>query len=128
MDAQYISVTALGVRGYLSRFFDFSGFTRFVLGLFELLSETIRLVSFSFRLFGNILAGEVLLIVMTFLFPVFLPVPFMLMEVFVGILQGFIFASLTVTFMRTGTMRRVTAAAAARKTSGAEQCEYSSRK
>ena len=110
MDAQYISVTALGVRGYLSRFFDFSGFTRFVLGLFELLSETIRLVSFSFRLFGNILAGEVLLIVMTFLFPVFLPVPFMLMEVFVGILQGFIFASLTVTFMRTGTMRRVTAA------------------
>jgi len=65
-----------------------------------MLSESARLISFSFRLFGNIFAGEVLILVMTYFMPVFLPVPFMLFEIFVGILQAAIFAGLTLIFIK----------------------------
>jgi F-type H+-transporting ATPase subunit a len=102
---EWISLRVLGIGNFVRRFIDLSGPIRFFSGIFEFVSEMIRIVSFSFRLFGNILAGEVLLIVISFLFPFLLPVPFMLLEVFVGVLQGFIFASLTATFMKTGSTR-----------------------
>ena len=73
-------------------------------GLVELFSELMKLVTFSFRLFGNIFAGEVILIVMAYLFAQFLPLPFYALELFVGFIQAFVFAMLTLVFMSMATM------------------------
>ncbi|RMD61501.1 ATP synthase F0 subunit A, partial [Candidatus Parcubacteria bacterium] len=75
-----------------------------VLGFFELLSEIVKIFSFSIRLFGNIFAGEVLLLIIAFLVPYLIPLPFMILEVFVGFIQAFIFAALTLTFIKTSTL------------------------
>jgi len=67
-------------------------------GILEIFAELIKVVSFSFRLFGNIFAGEVLLIVMAFLMPYVASLPFMGLELFVGFIQAYIFAILTLSF------------------------------
>ncbi|MCB9810944.1 MAG: F0F1 ATP synthase subunit A [Candidatus Nomurabacteria bacterium] len=97
---QYFSIKTLGFVSYVKRFLNFTGILPFILGLFEALSELLRALSFSFRLFGNVFAGEVLLIVIAFLVPYILPVPFMVLEVFVSVIQAFIFCILTLTFIR----------------------------
>lgn len=97
---EIVGFTMLGLRTYGGKFLNFSGLLAFFIGIIELISESARLISFSFRLFGNIFAGEVLIAVMTYFMPVFLPVPFMLFEIFVGILQAAIFAGLTVIFVK----------------------------
>jgi len=102
---QYFSLKTLGFRRFLSRFLNFRSPLKFVLGFFEMISEFVKVLSFSFRLFGNVFAGEVLLLVMAFLVPYFIPVPFMLLEVFVGFVQAFIFAVLTITFARIGMVK-----------------------
>ena len=66
--------------------------------LLETLSELIRVVSFTFRLFGNMLAGEILILVSAFLIPFIFSVPFYGLELLVGFIQAMIFAGLTVTF------------------------------
>jgi F-type H+-transporting ATPase subunit a len=73
-------------------------------GIVELFSELMKLVTFSFRLFGNIFAGEVILIVMAYLFAQFLPLPFYALELFVGFIQAFVFAMLTLAFMSMATV------------------------
>jgi F0F1-type ATP synthase membrane subunit a len=70
----------------------------FVVGLVEIISELSRLVSLSFRLFGNIFAGGTLLIVMTFLVAGLLPVPFYFLELFVALIQAYVFATLTMIY------------------------------
>jgi len=102
---QFFSVRALGVKRYIGRFLNFANPIKFILGFFEIISESVKVISFSFRLFGNVFAGEVLLLVIAFLIPFILPLPFMILEVFVGIIQAFIFAMLTLTFIKTGAMR-----------------------
>jgi F-type H+-transporting ATPase subunit a len=67
-------------------------------GLLELISEFARLISFTFRLFGNIFAGEVLLFMMSFLMPFVLVDVFYALEIFVGLIQAFVFAMLTLVF------------------------------
>lgn len=69
-----------------------------VIGGLELFSEVSRLLSFSFRLFGNIFAGEVMIGIISFLIP-FLTPPFFLFEVFVGFIQAFVFSMLTAVFI-----------------------------
>jgi F-type H+-transporting ATPase subunit a len=64
-----------------------------------------RVLSFSFRLFGNVFAGEVLLLVIAFLVPFFLPVPFMVLEVFISLIQAYIFCVLALTYIRLGTQK-----------------------
>lgn len=93
-------IAALGLKRYGSKFFNFRGPLLFFIGLIELISEAARLVSFSFRLFGNIFAGEVLILVLTFFLPVLLPVPIMAFEIFVGVIQAAIFAGLTLIFVK----------------------------
>jgi F-type H+-transporting ATPase subunit a len=100
---QYFSIRALGLGTYLKRFFNFTGVLPFVLGLFEFLSESLRVLSFSFRLFGNVFAWEVLLLVIAFLVPYILPIPFMILEVFIGLIQAYIFTILALTFIRIST-------------------------
>ena len=104
---QFFSFRALGGRGYIGRFLNFTNPIKLVLGFFEMISESVKVLSFSFRLFGNIFAGEVLLLVIAFLVPYIIPLPFMILEVFVGVIQAFIFAILTLTFIKTSTIRYI---------------------
>jgi F-type H+-transporting ATPase subunit a len=91
--------------GYLGKFFAFSAIKRgpmglidIFVGLLELVSEFSRMISFTFRLFGNIFAGSVLMLMMTFLTPFVLILPFYGLEIFVGTIQAFVFAVLTLVF------------------------------
>lgn len=104
---QIFSLKELGVGRYLGRFFNFTSPIKFILGFFEILSESVKILSFSFRLFGNIFAGEVLLIIIAFLVPYIIPVPFMILEVFVGIIQAFIFSMLTLVFIKTSIVKHM---------------------
>ena len=104
---QIFSLQALGFKKYLQRFFNFKNPITLTVGFFEGVSELVKILSFSFRLFGNIFAGEVLLIITAFLVPYIIPVPFMILEVFVGIIQAFIFAMLTLAFIKTSTMKHL---------------------
>ncbi|MDA0270466.1 MAG: F0F1 ATP synthase subunit A [Chloroflexi bacterium] len=90
---------------YLGKFFAFGAIKRgpmglidIFVGLLELVSELSRMVSFTFRLFGNIFAGSVLMLMMTFLIPFVLILPFYGLEIFVGTIQAFVFAVLTLVF------------------------------
>ena len=71
----------------------------FGVGLLEIISEISKIISFSFRLYGNIFAGEVLLAVMV-AYAVFAPLPFYGLELFVGLVQGLVFSLLTIVFSR----------------------------
>ncbi len=93
-------ILALGFWKYAGKFINFSSPINFVVGIIELVSELSRFVSFSFRLFGNIFAGEVLIAVVAFFVPYVLPVPLMAFEMFVGIVQGAVFALLTLFFVK----------------------------
>lgn len=93
-------VVVIGVGKYAGKFFNFHSPMGFAVGIIEFFSEFARLVSFSFRLFGNIFAGEVLLLVVGHFVPYFLPVPLMAFEVFVGFIQAAIFAVLTLFFIK----------------------------
>ncbi len=96
---QYMAITSLG-RDYFTKFFPVrDGPVAVIVGIFELISVFVRIPAFMFRLFGNIFAGEVLIIVMIFLLPLVLPVPIYLFEVFVGFIQAFVFAVLTMAFL-----------------------------
>jgi len=122
--AQVFGFMALGVGGYLGKFFVFDGLVaafkpdehgqrrgcagmavQFAMGgidafvgLLEFLSEFVKVIAFTFRLFGNIFSGEVMLIILTFLVPLILTLPFLGLEVFVGLIQAFIFFILSVAF------------------------------
>ncbi len=67
-------------------------------GLIEVIGEAAKVASLSFRLFGNIFAGEVLLSAMAVIFAFILPIPFMFLEVIVGLIQALIFAMLTLVY------------------------------
>lgn len=84
--------------GYLKKFFNFSSPIAAFVGLLELLSEFIRVISFAFRLFGNIFAGEVLVLMLTFLMPFLLVDIIYGLELFVGFIQAAVFALLTLVF------------------------------
>lgn len=96
---QYFGVKYLGWGGYLKKYFNFANPINFFLGLLEIISEVSRVISFSFRLFGNIFAGEVLLLVIAFLVPVLISFPFYIMEIFVGFVQALVFAMLAAVFL-----------------------------
>jgi F-type H+-transporting ATPase subunit a len=116
---QYFGLQSLGV-GYFGKFIAIGGivkaFTKrdlgcggrigalmmggidMFIGIVESISEFGKVISFSFRLFGNIFAGEVLLGVMGFLIPYIVSLPFFGLEIFVGFVQALVFMMLTVAF------------------------------
>ena len=117
----YSGVRILGVRGYAAKFIRVgqlgyglrqilrgrfgSGMTRVFLGLIDLfvgaletLGEFVRIISFTFRLFGNMTAGMVLLLMITFLIPWIIAVPFYGLELLLGFVQALIFSGLTLVF------------------------------
>jgi F-type H+-transporting ATPase subunit a len=100
---EYWGISTLGFVTYGSKFFNFGRLIRggvidFFVGILEFIAELARLISFTFRLFGNMLAGEILLLIMTFLIPLLLALPFYGLELFVGVIQAFVFAMLTLVF------------------------------
>ena len=107
---QVIGVRALGA-GYFKKFINLGGvFSKpvfgaidFAVGLLEMVSEFSKILSFSFRLFGNLFAGTVLLFVIGSLVPVFAQSIFLLLEFFVGIIQALVFGMLTMVFMSLAT-------------------------
>ena len=90
-----LGMGAVGVFKHLGKFFNFKGPIDFFIGILELISELAKIISLSFRLFGNVFAGEVLLTIISFLAPYFIPLPFLFLELFVGMIQAFIFAMIT---------------------------------
>lgn len=98
---QFYGIKKLGVLKHLSKFFVFTrGPIYFFVGILELISEFAKVISFSFRLFGNIFAGEVLLIIIMALVPILVPLPFLFLELFVGFIQALVFAVLTLIFLK----------------------------
>lgn len=97
---EFAGIAALGFVKYFSKFVNFSSPIGFVVGLIELISEVARLVTFSFRLFGNMFAGKVLILLVLFFIPYLAPVPLVLYETFVSVIQGAVFALLTLFFIK----------------------------
>lgn len=107
-------ITSLGLFAYGAKFFRFGGIYRGLLkfnfgmlfsgfidafvGFLELVSELVRLLSFTARLFGNMFAGEVVILMFVFMTPLVFPLIFYGLELFVGVIQAFIFAMLTLVF------------------------------
>lgn len=81
----------------------FVSFIEFFVGLLEVISEAAKIVSLSLRLFGNIFAGEVLLTVIGSLIAFFVPLPFLGLELLVGIVQAMVFALLTLVYLTVAT-------------------------
>lgn len=102
-----IATQIVGLRhlggGYVSKFINFRGPIDFYVGILELIAEFAKIISFTFRLFGNVFAGEVLLAVIVFLIPWGVALPFYGLELFVGFIQAFVFAILTLVFMTLAT-------------------------
>ncbi len=117
---QIIAIIVSGPFGYIGRFINLSGIKAFFkeaihgkfkfgvlaqgfldlfLGIMDIVGEIAKIISLSFRLFGNIFAGEVLGGVMLFLAPFFTPLPFMFLGIITAIVQAFVFAVLTLIFI-----------------------------
>ncbi len=98
LGTQLFGILTIGVWKHAGKYFNFHNPILFFVGLLELVGELARIMSFSFRLFGNVFAGEVLLIVVSALVPYLAPLPFLFLEVFVGMVQALVFALLTLVF------------------------------
>ena len=118
---EYWGIRKFGASAYMKTFFDTSqlrdgikslfkgkivpalsgiglGLINMFVGCLEVLSHFIRVISFTFRLFGNMTAGEILLLIVTFLVPLIATIPFYGLELLVGFIQALIFAGLTLVF------------------------------
>lgn len=93
---KYINLRAL-------RQLNFGGFVSFFVGILEIVSELSRLISFSFRLFGNIFAGSAVLAVFAFILPFVSDIIFIPLEMFVAVVQALVFALLTLVFLQIAT-------------------------
>ena len=110
VSVEYWGITAMGFRVYMKKFVRLSslrqgkivmGIVEAFVGVLEGISELIRLLSFTFRLFGNMTAGEILLLVSAFLIPFVFSTVFYGLELFIGLVQALIFAGLTLVFATT---------------------------
>lgn len=108
---QIFGFYTLGAKRHLSKYFNFkalfkfnfTGFIEFFVGILELITELVRVLSFSFRLFGNIFAGSAVLAVFAFVLPLFADVVFIPLELFVAFVQALIFSLLTLVFLEIAT-------------------------
>lgn len=107
---QVIGVRAQGMR-YFTKFVNFTtmfkkpalGFMDFIVGLLELISELAKVLSFAFRLFGVMFSGTVLVALVGAMVPVFVPSLIYMFELFMGVIQAFVFGMLTLVFMAQAT-------------------------
>lgn len=114
LTSHVIGLQSVGVISHISKFFNLRGiwksikkgpvaigvaFIEFGVGIIEIAGEFAKVASLSLRLFGNIFAGEVLITVMLGLFSYFLPIPFMFLELLIGVVQATVFAMLTLAYL-----------------------------
>ncbi|MEK7534370.1 MAG: F0F1 ATP synthase subunit A [Patescibacteria group bacterium] len=93
-----LSIRVVGFGDYLSRYLSLNPINLFI-GILEVISEITKVISLSFRLFGNIFAGEVVLLTVSSIFAFIFPTPFLLLEIIIGMVQALVFAMLTMAFM-----------------------------
>lgn len=106
--AQAFGFFTLGPREHLLKYinlrslfkFNFEGVIEFFVGLLEIISELARIISLSFRLFGNIFAGSVVLAVFAFLLPALANIVFIPFELFVAVVQALVFSLLTLVYLQ----------------------------
>jgi F-type H+-transporting ATPase subunit a len=116
-----VGFIAVGVWSYINKFINLEAFRaipgkikkdfsivlvnpiKAFVGIVEMIGEIAKVASLSFRLFGNIFAGEVLLMSMMAIFAYFLPLPFIFLEIIVGLIQALIFAMLTLVYFAVAT-------------------------
>jgi F-type H+-transporting ATPase subunit a len=118
MTSHILGVAAIGFFKYANKFIKigdlihgvrkggmsiFVALVEFMIGLIEITSEVAKMVSLSLRLFGNVFAGEVLLTVLAGLIAYFVPLPFMLLEILVGLIQAVVFSMLTLVYLTIAT-------------------------
>lgn len=96
---QIVAIATVGPLGYIGKFFNFKGPLNFFLGIMDLIGEIAKVISLSFRLFGNMFAGEVLGAVMLFLCPFIMPLPFNFLGLLTAVVQPFVFSVLTLVFI-----------------------------
>ncbi len=82
----------------------FTAFIEFMVGFLEIISEVAKMVSLSLRLFGNVFAGEVLLTVLAGIMAYAVPLPFIALELLVGLIQATVFSMLVLTYITVATM------------------------
>jgi F-type H+-transporting ATPase subunit a len=107
--AQAFGFYTLGPKEHLLKYinlrslfkFNFEGLIEFFVGLLEIISEIARIISLSFRLFGNIFAGSVVLAVFAFLLPALADIVFIPFEIFVAVVQALVFSLLTLVYLQT---------------------------
>lgn len=108
---QFFGFSALKA-GYLTKFINlktiftvpFFGAIDFLVGILEIISEFSKIISFTFRLFGNVFAGQLLLFVLGSLLSFALPAGLFIFETFIGLIQAYIFMMLTLVFMQQATV------------------------
>ena len=93
-----LSIRTIGLLDYLGRYFSLNPINLFI-GILEIISEITKVISLSFRLFGNIYAGEIVILTVSSIFAFIFPLPFLLLEVIVGLVQALVFSMLTMVFM-----------------------------
>lgn len=98
---QIFGIAAIGFMKNTKKYITFKNPIATFVGFLELVSEVSRMISFAFRLFGNIFAGEVLLTVIAMIIPYLVPLPFFGLELFVGAIQALVFTMLTLVFIKT---------------------------
>lgn len=118
--AHIIGIATIGFFKYFNKFIKLSdvwhafkskkpmnimtAFIEFMVGFLEIISEVAKMLSLSLRLFGNVFAGEVLLTVLASIMAYFVPLPFMALELLVGLVQAGVFAMLVLTYITVATM------------------------
>lgn len=98
VSAHVVGIRALGPIRHAKKYFSLNPINMFI-GIIELVGDVAKIFSFSLRLFGNIFAGSVLLLVISFLVAPIVPLPFMALEILVGLIQALVFSVLTLVFM-----------------------------
>ncbi len=93
-----MSIQVTGIKDYIGRFISLNPINLYI-GILELIGEITKVISLSFRLFGNIFAGEVVLGTVSTIFAFLFPLPFLMLEVVVGLVQALVFSMLTMAFM-----------------------------
>lgn len=101
ISVQIFGIIAIGLFKYSKKYINFGNPLKLFIGILELISEISRIISFSFRLFGNVFAGEVLLTVIAVIMPYVVPLPFFGLELFVGFIQALVFSMLAIVFIKT---------------------------
>jgi F-type H+-transporting ATPase subunit a len=95
---QAVAIKSAGLFGYFKKFINFSSPMDFIMGILDIIGELAKIVSLSFRLFGNVFAGEVLSIILLSLLPYVAPVPMALLTLLSAVIQAFVFPILVLIY------------------------------